>query len=1282
MKQEQQLKELDDLRARIAELESIVSEMRDTRSRYEAVVQAFDGLIYICSADYKIEFMNSRFIERTGRNPIGEDCYRALHDLDEICPWCVNKRVFAGETVRWEFQNPKDRRWYYIVNTPIRNSDGTLSKMAMIQDVTERKLSEIALQESENRYRQLVERANDIIYRTDSNGCFTFVNPIAMRLSGYSEDELIGLSYLEVVHPDHRAEAARFYGIQFVKKLVNTYYEVPLLTKGGQTVWVGQHVQLMLVDDTPAGFQAIARDITDRKIAEQQLEQERLRFRALAEQAPYAIVMVSATGRFLYVNPKFEEMFGYSFSEIPMGRDWFRKAFPDQEYRRKAVAAWREDLSPSRTGEQRPRVFTVTCKDGREKIVHFHPVQLPTGEHLITCEDITDRVHAEKALSEHASILENLLDKAADGICVYHNIEEFPYVRFTHWNPRMSEITGYAMEEINKSGWYQTMYPDPENRARAVERMARLRKGDDIRAEESVITSRNGTLVPLSISASIIKDEHGKVHVLAIMQDVTARKKDEAALRDSEERYRVLVEESFDGIFVQMGTKIVFANSRLYEMLGYSKPELIGKNHWEIYHPDYHDLTRSRAQARMRGEAAPPRYEVRLQRKDGSSFEGEINAKSVTVEGQPGIQVWIKDITERKKAEESLRESEKRYRELFDNSADLIYTHDLEGNYTSVNKAVERLLGYTPEEFMKLNFRHIVDPDSLKLTEENFRRKINGYVDRTGPYEVLVRAKDGHRLWLEVNSRIILHEGTLVGIHGTARDVSDRKMAQEQLKKLFAAVEQAGETIVVTDPMGTIEYVNPSFEATTGYTAEEVVGQNLRILKSGKHSRAFYQEMWETISSGTVWRGRLTNRKKDGTLFEETVTISPIKDEAGRIVNYVGVKRDVTSEVMLQKQLLQAQKMEAVGTLAGGIAHDFNNLLQAVLGYSDLLLMEKGPGDPDLAKLQAIKQAAQDGAELVSRILSFTRKGESNLRPMNLNDEIRRVAKLLRRTLPRMVRIDLALAEDLRIIEADPAQIEQVLLNLGVNAHHAMPDGGQLLIETQNVSLSDQYVSMHLGAKPGKYVLLIVSDTGVGMEPEVLDRVFEPFFTTKVNGEGTGLGLAIVHGIVAQHQGYIRCYSEPGKGTSFKIYFPVSAGEPLPDLALTRGMPALGTETILLVDDDDRIRELGKQVIEMGGYQVITARSGEDALEIYAGRRGEISLIVLDLIMPGMGGYRCLQKLLRIDPDVRVLLASGYSQNGLTIGEKETGARGFIRKPYDAKDILIAVRKVLDKGYL
>jgi PAS domain S-box-containing protein len=1160
----------------------------------------------------------------------------------------------------------------------------------------------------------------------------------------------------------------------------------------------------------------LSAEIGERRKTEEAFSLERTRFRALAENLPLGLVSISEEGNFQYVNRKFRELFGYELENIPDGRQWFRLAYPDPEYRRQVIARWIEDLRETKPGEQRPREFVVTCKDGSSKTVLFRPVQLTTGDHLMTCEDVTERRAAETALEEHISMMEAILDKAADGICVCHNIEDFPYVRFTQWNPRMTEITGYSISEINQTGWHQTVYTDDDTRQAAIDRMARMRDGDDIRAEEWVITAKDGTERPVSISTSVVKEQDGRVHVLALMQDVTERKIVEDRLRNSERQYRMLAENISDVIWtMDLNLKITYISPSVQRMHGWTCQEWLSFSPGDYLTPMSLELVartlREELTLQASGKLDPDRVtvlEVEQYRKDGTTFWTEITARFLYGDGQTpvGIIGTTRDITDRKKSEEQLKQEREFTDAVIRSVPGLLYLYDESGRLVRWNTQHEELTGYSAEEMRGM---HVLDwfgkhePDTAliaqrvqevmtkgrgeaeanlitkdgravpfyftgvrltiagrpyftgvgiditerKKAEEALRQSegtlrtllqaapigigqvsadrtlgwtnqvlcsMLGYsgeelagesarilyeneeeflrVGRekhpevirhgTGSVETRFQRKDGSVFDVLLSSSSVSPGDLSHGMVFTAMDITERKRWEQQMKRLGAAVESAGETIVVTDSAGSIIYVNPTFEEITGYSRQEALGKNPRILKSGKHDRAFYREMWDTLLAGQVWRGRFTNKRKDGTLFEETGTISPIKDKRSRIVNYVAVKRDVTGEAMLQKQLLHAQKMEAIGTLAGGMAHDFNNLLQAILGYSDLLLMKKGPGDPDRKKLEVIQHAARDGADLVSRILTFSRKAESRARPIDLNEEIRKAQELLRRTLPRMIEIELLLAKNLQIVDADPAQVEQILLNLAINAQHAMPNGGKLLIETSNVSLSDEYLQTHLEAQPGHYVLLTVSDTGVGIEPTVLDRIFEPFFTTKTNGEGTGLGLSMVHGIVAQHGGYIRCYSEIGRGTSFKIYFPVSAGELISDMTLTREMPAFGTETILLVDDDDRIREMGRQMIEMGGYKVLVARSGEEALEMYAAQRDEISVVILDLIMPGMGGNRCLEELLRTDPDIRVLVASGYSSNGLSKNDKGSGARGFVKKPYDAKDILTAIRRVLDKGHI
>jgi PAS domain S-box-containing protein len=502
----------------------------------------------------------------------------------------------------------------------------------------------------------------------------------------------------------------------------------------------------------------------------------------------------------------------------------------------------------------------------------------------------------------------------------------------------------------------------------------------------------------------------------------------------------------------------------------------------------------------------------------------------------------------------------------------------------------------------------------------------------------------------------------------------------EERIRLATAVDQAAESVIISDKRGTIQYVNPAFERLSGFTKDDIVGRNFRVLKSDTHDDDFYREMWGTITTGKGWAGQIDNRMKDGSLRQFETTISPIRDDSGAIVNFVSVNRDVTQEVALEAQLLQAQKMEAVGTLAGGIAHDFNNLLQVIQGYTEVLLHGVNEDPSHHEALQKIHRSAKRGAELTGQLLTFSRKVQSERRPLDLNQEVEQVKNLLERTIPKMIEIELHLDKTPAIVSADPVQVEQALMNLAVNAMDAMPDGGKIIIETERATLDEEFCQTHLGARPGEYVLLTISDTGHGMNKEILEHVFEPFYTTKEVGKGTGLGLAMVYGIVKTHEGYIVCYSELAFGTTFKIYLPAlvqgghwsEAGEGEDQL---KG----GDETILLVDDEKYIRELGVELLTDVGYEVLTATDGEGALELYRKEQERIDLVILDLVIPGMGGKRCYEEILKINPQAKILIVSGYSINGPGQEAMEAGAKGFVGKPFDVSNMLTTIRNILDE---
>jgi PAS domain S-box-containing protein len=515
------------------------------------------------------------------------------------------------------------------------------------------------------------------------------------------------------------------------------------------------------------------------------------------------------------------------------------------------------------------------------------------------------------------------------------------------------------------------------------------------------------------------------------------------------------------------------------------------------------------------------------------------------------------------------------------------------------------------------------------------------------------------------------------------KEVGERKRAEEALReseqKFRSLSENSPEIIYTLAHNGAFSYVNPACEKVLGYKPDEVVGKYFVDFAATEDART-YIGLFKKIRDGKVTlndvQGTLIH--KDGSPHLFSLSGAPNLDGAGNVKGMVGLLKDITEQGKLQAQLLQAQKMEAVGTLAGGIAHDFNNLLQAVHGYADLLLLQKSEGDPEFKELNEIRKASERASELSKQLLTFSRKVESKLKAVDLNQEVMEVHKLLKRTIPKMIEIELHLSGNLKTVNADPAQMEQVMMNLAVNAKDAMPEGGKLIIETENIKLHEDYCKTHFEAKAGECVLLTFSDTGHGIEKESIENIFEPFYTTKEIGKGTGLGLAMVYGIVKNHGGHIACYSEPGKGTVFKIYLPALECEPECEKKDEVGVPRGGTETILMVDDEEYIRQLGQEILSQFGYTVLTAPDAESALDLYRRCARDVDLIILDLIMPGMGGKRCMEEILKMNPEAKVVIASGYSIHGPTKEALEAGASGFISKPYAISQMLSAVRHGLE----
>jgi PAS domain S-box-containing protein len=501
---------------------------------------------------------------------------------------------------------------------------------------------------------------------------------------------------------------------------------------------------------------------------------------------------------------------------------------------------------------------------------------------------------------------------------------------------------------------------------------------------------------------------------------------------------------------------------------------------------------------------------------------------------------------------------------------------------------------------------------------------------------------------------------------------------EADLTRRAMAMDQATDTIVITDTFGTITYVNPAFEKSTGYTRKEAIGENPRVLKSGKQDEAFYRHLWQTISGGKTWSGRFINLKKDGSQYTEEATISPVFSPSGEIVNYVAVKRDITDKISLENQLRQAQKMEAIGTLAGGIAHDFNNILGVIMGRAELSQFDISESNPAYQNIIEVLEAGNRAKDLVKQILAFSRHSEHERKLIQPGSIIKEALKMLRASLPSTIEIQQNITAESGVIMADPTQIHQIMMNLCTNAYHAMEKTGGVL----SVSLAEmEYEASGMGKDtelpPGKYLQLTVSDTGQGMESHVMERIFDPYFTTKKPGEGTGLGLAVVHGIVKGHGGSISVESEVGEGTTFQILLPRIEHTKKMAESEEPGLIPEGNERILLVDDDESLAETGKEMLEHLGYKVVIRTSSIEALKLFSSQPDKFDLVITDHTMPKMTGVDLAKELMQIRPDIPVILCTGYSKLITKEKIRKIGIKEFVMKPIVMRDIAETIRKVL-----
>ncbi len=728
---------------------------------------------------------------------------------------------------------------------------------------------------------------------------------------------------------------------------------------------------------------------------------------------------------------------------------------------------------------------------------------------------------------------------------------------------------------------------------------------------------------------------------------------------------------------------VIFEWNRAAEQyFGCSRLEVLGR-HMEPDQPPAPQAERGwRTVAELAAATDRESVEVPIELPDGQvRLLGWSTTAFPANETDPGGTIVIGvDVTAARRAEDDLRRSEERYRLLFDANPEPMWVYDTDTlQFLAVNDAAVGSYGYSRSEFLAMTIEDLRPAEEHPALARALARPW-GASHATGIW--CHRHRDGDLVQVEVASHDITFAGRPARLV-LATDVTERVRREADLARLNAAVTQSAEAVIITDMEPRIVYVNPAFEQITGFSRAEVLGRNPNILKSGEQGAGFYADLWGRLRAGQPWKGPLRNRRKDGRVYLADAVISPIRDPAGRVVNYVGLQRDITHEHQLAEQLRQAQKMEAVGQLTGGIAHDFNNLLGVILANSELLRTELARDGAAAGYLEEIATAGTRGAELVHKLLAFSRQELIELRPMDLARSLPDLLATLRRLLPESIDVRMDVPPRLPPILGDRGAIEQMLLNLATNARDAMPTGGTLVFTVRrgSTAIEDARPSRRWDAAPtGQTVQVVVSDSGQGMSRQTLDRIFEPFFTTKGPGRGTGLGMAMVYGLMKQHGGFVDIFSAPGEGSTVCLHFPIAAVTEEAAVAPAPPLPGLasGHETILLVEDEPPLRRAATRLLERMGYQVLAAADGIEALEVYDLHREHVALVVSDMIMPRLGGAGLLRELRQRHCRTPFLLATGYSASTVAHEVLTDPLVSFLEKPWTATELGRRVRECLD----
>ena len=1270
------------------------NELRDSERKYRALSQEFQtileaipGSLVLIAPDFKIvwanEYTKNTSLGIESGEMLGQYCYRCRHDLSEPCEACPVQRCFAsGKPESGERDTPNGKIWE-LHAAPVLGDRGEIKGVIEVAyDVTNFRQADRELKASEARLRTLFQAAPiGILFGKDR--ITLSVNDALCDLLGYSQAELIGQSSRLVYFTQEEFEEVgrRVYGPAMVSG--HSTFEARLRRKDGNSVDVLLNGAPLRPEDPTAGFVVTIQDITQRRRAEEELQ----KLAAVVRHSSELVNLATLDGRMVFVNDAGGRMLGIDPQTVEQHH--VLEAIP-AEWLPLAQQVIMPALASGQTWEGELQYRNLQTGHLTDVHATTFAINDPTSGRpayfVNVSRDITERKRAEMELLREKQFTEKLLESLPGIFFLYDST-----CHLKRWNKAHETAMGFTADELRD--WYiPNWHEAPEDAAVGMALVKSVLETGVGGAFETTLINKAGHFVPYVISITRLMTPDGPA-MMGVGIDITERKRAERSLQESEANLRAILASTDDIIAsYDRDLRLVVYNAACrdaYRRL-FSVEVYPGLRTLELFPEAQRGFWAANNARALAGETFSAEFSLPAADGELRFFESFFNP-TCSGDAITGFSTFTRDITERKRAEMELLREKQFTEKLLESLPGIFFLYDSTCHLKRWNKAHETATGFTADELRDWYIPNWHEtPEDAAVGMALVKSVLETGVG--GAFETTLINKAGHFVPYVISITRLMTPGGPV-MMGIGIDITARRQMEEERKRLTAVLDSTSDVVVMYYPGGGLFYLNAAGRRLLEW--DETAALDARDFRELYPTWAYdllRDEAVPAVNQTGFWHGETAILSAGGREIPVSQLLMAHRAADGHVEHYSSIMRDITerkraeeARARLEAQLHQSQKMEAIGQLAGGVAHDFNNILTAVFGQLDLsvhALETQFPAARSLLDgMHEIERSAHRASALTRQLLAFSRRQVTRPEVLSLNATLCDLEKMLRRLLTENIVFEQILATDLAATKADAGQLEQVIVNLVVNARDAMPSGGRLTLETRNVVLDDSYVALHPGTQAGEHVVLTVSDTGQGMDQATLEHIFEPFFTTKPTGQGTGLGLSTVYGIVRQAGGHVTVYSEPGRGATFKVYLPAvreSVAVAKPTLADAES-PG-GTETLIVCEDDAAVRELTARMLVAAGYHVLVAPDGVHALELAAQHAGPLELLITDVIMPDMNGRQLAEALGGVRPGVRTLFVSGYTSNVIAHHGVLDESVNFLEKPYSRRQLLQKIREVLDRA--